>query len=60
MLFSDGVGNGKFELNFHAIIVARLSMSISGSLLDENSDSVEGKGLSCCYFAFLAFCIPPT
>ena len=56
--FSDGDGNGIFELNFHAITVARLSMSISGSLLDENSDSVKGKGLSCCYFVLLVFCIP--
>ena len=52
--FSDGDGNGKFELSFHAITVARLSMYISGSLLDENSDSVEGKGLSCCYFVLHA------
>ena len=43
MLFRDGDGNGKFESKFHAITVARLSMSIIGSLLYENSDShVEG------------------
>ena len=53
---SDGDGNGEFETNFHVITVARLNMSISSdSLLDENYDSVEGKGLFCCYFAF---CIP--
>ena len=49
-----GDGNGEFELNFHVITVARLSIDL---LLDENSDKVEGKGLFCCYFVLLAFCI---
>ena len=49
-----GDGNGEFELNFHVITVARLSIDL---LLDENSDKVEGKGLFCCYFVLLALSI---
>ena len=49
-----GDGNGESELNFHVITVACLSID---SLLDGNSDKVEGKGLFCCYFVLLAFSI---
>ena len=52
-----GDGSGGFELNSHVITVACLSVSIGGSVLNENSDNVEGKGLFCCYFILLAFCI---
>ena len=38
-----GDGNGEFELNFHVITVACLSIDL---LLDENTDKVEGRDCS--------------
>ena len=51
-----GDGGGGFELNSHVITVACLSMSIGGSVLDENSDNERERDcsvviLSCSPFA---------
>ena len=52
-----GDGGGGFELNSHVITVATcLSMSVGGSVLDENSDNVRERDcsvvfLSCSPFA---------
>ena len=50
-----GNGSGGFELNSHVITVACLSMSIGGSVLDENSDNERERECSVVVLSCLPF-----
>ena len=50
-----GNGSGGFELNSHVITVACLSMSVGGSVLDENSDNVRERDCSVVLLSYSSF-----
>ena len=50
-----GNGSGGFELNSHVITVVCLSMSIGGSVLDENSDNERERECSVVILSCLPF-----